>query len=274
MTPSTPGWTALAFEQVAVHRLDEVELEPLGRGVEPGVLDVADPGLGDRAAPRCRCGSPGRPPAGRRCRSSGAAVAPGRLDRDEAGQVVALGPEAVERPRPERGPDELRAARVQHQVGFRVGREVGLHAADDAQLVGVRGDLGEQLGDPEPALAALLELPGRAHQLRAGDAARPGRRLAVGRGELRLVVERIDVRRCPVHAEEDHSIGSGREMRGLRRKRRVLRARPGRHRRQAGERQVAEPGGDSLQQVATREPARIHRIDPPSLWIARVTQSR
>ena len=45
--PLDAGVDALALDQVAVHRLDEVELEPLGLGVEPGVLDVADPGLGD-----------------------------------------------------------------------------------------------------------------------------------------------------------------------------------------------------------------------------------
>ena len=45
--PLDAGVDLLALEQLAVHRLDEVELEPLGGGVEPGVLDVADPGLGD-----------------------------------------------------------------------------------------------------------------------------------------------------------------------------------------------------------------------------------
>ncbi len=173
MTPSTPGWTPLAFEHFAVHRLDEVELEALGRGVEPRVLDVADPGLGDGLALVADAGRL----AGRRQEGAAVvlrpAVAPGRLDGDEAGQVVVLGPEAVERPRPQRGPDELRAAGVQHQIGLRMGRQVGVHAADDAQLVGMRGDLGEQLRDPEPALAVLAELPRRAHQLRPGI--RPGR---------------------------------------------------------------------------------------------------
>ena len=36
-----------------------------------------------------------------------------------------------------------------------MGRQVGVHAADHAELVGVRGDLGEQLRDPLPALAVL-----------------------------------------------------------------------------------------------------------------------
>ena len=86
-----------------------------------------------------------------------------------------------------------------------------------------------------------------------GDPARPVRGLAVVGRELRLVVERVDVRGRPVHAEEDHALGAGREVRGLRRERRALRVGRGGQRRQAGEGQVAEPRGDALQQVATRE---------------------
>ena len=128
--PLDAGVDPLALEQLAVHRLDEVELEPLGVRVEPGVLDVAEPGRRRRAD---LVADP-RPLVDRRQEGAAvvlrAAVAGDRLDGDEAGQVLVLGPQAVERPGPQRGPDELRAARVHHQVGLRVRGEVGVHAPD------------------------------------------------------------------------------------------------------------------------------------------------
>ena len=50
-----------------------------------------------------------------------AAVASDRLDGDEAGKVLVLGSQAVERPGPQRRPHELGDARVHHQVRLRVG---------------------------------------------------------------------------------------------------------------------------------------------------------
>ncbi len=38
------GVDLLALEQLAVQRLDEIELKPLRADVEPGVLDIAEPG--------------------------------------------------------------------------------------------------------------------------------------------------------------------------------------------------------------------------------------
>ena len=95
--------------------------------------------------------------------------------RDEAGEVLVLGAQAVERPRPQRRPDELRVARVHHQVGLRMGGQVGVHAPDHAELVGMAGDLGKELGDPLAALAVLAEAPGRAQQLGAVEPGRPAR---------------------------------------------------------------------------------------------------
>ena len=47
--PLDAGVDLLALEQLAVHRLHEVELEPLRGGVEPGILDVAELGARRRA---------------------------------------------------------------------------------------------------------------------------------------------------------------------------------------------------------------------------------
>ncbi len=124
---------------------------------------------------------------------------------------------------------------------------------DDAELVGVAGDLGKQLGDPLAALAVLAELPGRAQQLRAVQPADRRGLAGVGR-QLRLVVERVDVRRRPVHAQEDHPLRPGREVRRPGRQRRALAGAIGGRgeRRQPGEGDVAEPGGDGLQERPAR----------------------
>ena len=67
------------------------------------------------------------------------------------------------------------AARAQVPLALPPGvyRTGMLRLQNGTQLVGVRGDLEKQIGDPKPALAALPEFPERAHQLRTGDAARP-----------------------------------------------------------------------------------------------------
>ena len=115
-----------------------------------------------------------------------------------------------------------------------------------------------------PLWPCWLELPGRAQQLRAGDAARPADALPSADGELGLVVERVDVRRRPVHAEEDHALGPGREVRGLRRQRRVLRARA----RPPSTTARRTPGSRTRRRRPStgrdaRRPSGIHRIDPP-----------
>jgi hypothetical protein len=137
-----------------------------------------------------------------------------RVDDDESRQVLVLGAEAVQRPGTERGADELRGARVQLREGLEVGRQVGGHRVDHAQPVGVSGDLVEQARHPEATPAAPAELPARRQQGRAAPATGGRRRRLAGVGdEFRLVVERIHVRRPPLHAEEDHVLGAGGEVR-------------------------------------------------------------
>ena len=116
-----------------------------------------------------------------------------------------------------------------------------------------RGDLGEQLGDPQPALAAPPELPGRAHQLRPGDAARAIRRLAVSAEGASACSRTYRRARGPRSCRGRSRAGHGPGNAGPFARAASPPARAGRHRRQAGEGQVAEPGGDALQQVATRE---------------------
>jgi hypothetical protein len=81
------------------------------------------------------------------------------------GRFLILRAQAVQRPGTERGTHELEAARVHLQERLRVSRQVGVHRAEEAQVVGVPGDLRKEFGDPQAALAVLRELPRRGEQL-------------------------------------------------------------------------------------------------------------
>ena len=107
----------------------------------------------------CSAGAPALPerrplitrPAGTRCRSSARRRCRTRGDRDEAGQVLVLGPQAVQHPRAHRRPDEVRRAAVQEQRRRAVGDPFGVQRVDEAQVVDVPADLGKQLRDPAAA---------------------------------------------------------------------------------------------------------------------------
>ena len=64
-----------------------------------------------------------------------------RVDRDVAGQILVLGAQAVQQPGPHRRPRERgeRRAGVQLNHRLRVGRRVGVQAAEEAELVDVLG---------------------------------------------------------------------------------------------------------------------------------------
>ena len=134
-----------------------------------------------------------------------------RRQRDEAGEVFVFGAEAVKRPCTERWPDELKRAGVHLQEGLRMRGQVGLHRAQQAEVVGMVRDIREELGNPEPALSVLRKLPFRAEQLGAGTY----RRRARFGSELGLVIEGIDVRRPAAHAEKDDALRPRREVRRL-----------------------------------------------------------
>ena len=93
---------------------------------------------------------------------------------------------------------------------------LGLHRADDADLVGDAGDVREQVGDLLARLAVLLEFDERPARLEHGVlklgellplGERLGERLAVELLQLGLVVEALELRRAARHAEVDHPLG-------------------------------------------------------------------
>ena len=118
-------------------------------------------------------------------------------------------------------PAMLRAG-VHEGVGRVVVDLLGLHRADDADVVGDVGDVRQPVADrlAGGAVPGELRLRPEAEELllrlelrdRLAGGERGGNRLAVHRGELRLVVEEFELRRPARHAEEDHALGLGREM--------------------------------------------------------------
>src|SRR5262249_18510340 len=109
-------------------------------------------------------------------------------------------------------------------------------------------------GDPQAAPAMLRELPRRGEQL-AGAAPAVFDGLAVVGGELRLVVERVHVRRTAAHAHEDDVLGACGKMGGLGSERPGPGgsfAGPG-LRGECGERGVTEAGPERLERVAAGE---------------------
>ena len=214
---------AVAHEARAVQLLHQVELLALrirGELRVPQVRHSAVAAVAARAALKAHAGAlvDGGKEAGTVVLR--AAVTRRRIERDEPRQVLVFGAQAVQRPRTQRRTHELEAPGVHQDACLRVGRHGGVHAAQQAQAVGVFGDAGHDLADHEAALARAVELERAGQQLRART--RAAQRLAgVGR-QARLVVERVDVARAARHAEEDDALRARLEVRGLRRERIAL----------------------------------------------------
>ncbi len=141
---------------------------------------------------------------------------------DEAGQVFGLAAQAVGDPRAHARPAGDGRPGVHEGVRRVVVDRLGHHGPDDADLVGDAPDVREELADLLARLAELLERVLRREALerlplelrdRHPRRERAGHRLAVHLGELRLVVERLQVRRPAGHAEEDDPFRLRREVR-------------------------------------------------------------
>ena len=100
-------------------------------------------------------------------------TAAGRLLRiigqhDVAGQVVALGAQAVEHPGAEAGPAHQNAAGVHLADAADVGQPIGPATADHGNVVDAGGDFRIPIADPNARLAVLLELALAGQQRREG----------------------------------------------------------------------------------------------------------
>ena len=139
-----------------------------------------------------------------------------------ARQVVAAVAQPVQHPRPHARPTGDLCAGVHERMRRVVVDLLRGHRPDDTDVIGNAADMRQCLGDRLAGFAILLKLMLRpkalqrlvALQLRnrltVGD--RLGHPLAVHLGQLRFVVERLEMRRPACHAEMDHPLGLGREM--------------------------------------------------------------
>ena len=91
---------------------------------------------------------------------------------DERGQILVGGAEAVESPGPERGPAGEDVAGVHLADGADVVQAVGIAGADHTEVVGMPGDFGIPVGNPQAALPVLAPLAARGHEAVAGGAHR------------------------------------------------------------------------------------------------------
>ncbi len=200
---------------VFIEGAKEVELLALGCWGEVGIVQVGDGffEVGDEGALITggeECGAP-----------EGSAL--GRLagaEDDEAGEVAAFAAEAVGEPGAETRAREGLFARVHLETCAVVIDIVGDHGADDAEVVGVAGEVGKQIADFEAGLAVAGEFEWRGEEVAGAGALELGHGewegLAGVRFEGGLGVEEVDVGGAAGHEEEDEILGARGEHGGAR----------------------------------------------------------
>ncbi|MFM1944912.1 MAG: hypothetical protein RI897_3894 [Verrucomicrobiota bacterium] len=137
---------------------------------------------------------------------------------DEAGEVLGFGAEAIGDPCAHGGAAADGGAGIHERVG---GVMVDLfrdHGADDADVVGHFGVIGEEVGDFLSIFAVAVEgghgaLGFERLALELGDGLAGGEGggegLSVELGEFGFIVERFEVGRASGHAEEDDAFDAG-----------------------------------------------------------------
>ena len=204
-------------EMAGIERAEEVELLLLAVGAEARIADVVDElaGVGLRGVDMRSLEGPreeGAPPVARPPDRHSAGH-----QRDEAGEVVILLPHAPGQPGAEAGAHLPHVAGVhQHQRHLVVGK-LDMHRTDDGELVGVAGKVRKEIADRDAALA----VPGEGERGGEGHAGLAlglevviGERLAAAGLELRLRVERVDLRHAAVQKHVDHPLRPGGEVGG------------------------------------------------------------
>ena len=84
-----------------------------------------------------------------------------RAKNNEARQILIFDPQAVAEPRPHTGTDRLGNSGVHHEERRLMIRDIGVHGANDTDVVNAFGDLWKNLADRNPGLSRTLELEGR-----------------------------------------------------------------------------------------------------------------
>ena len=215
------GISALLRQQSvhAVHLLDDLPLRALADAL--GIANVMHRvALGLKQDPLILAGQQAAGPLPRRDR-----LLPGlalRREHDEARQLLRLRAQSVEQPRAHARTALDDRAGVHERMRRVVVDLLGLHRANHTHLVRHALKMGKEIGDFDPGLSALLKLRERTARLQLRVLQlrqllplreRLGERLLVDPLQLRLPVERLEMRRPARHAQVDDTSGAHREMR-------------------------------------------------------------
>ena len=212
------GVAVAAGEVAGVQLADQVERPPLGRARHAlGGAEVEDRAGGARPHHRALMA---RRQEARAVRGRAALDPAGGIGQDdERGEVLVLGPQAVAGPAPEAGLAHEDRTGVHLVDGLGMVDAVGPARADDGQVIGAGGDMREEVGDLQPALAVAAERPLRAQERVGRDLPPRGHRAEARRQgptvqalEVGLGVERVEVARPAVHEQVDDPRGPGREV--------------------------------------------------------------
>jgi len=208
------GFAGVLGEVLRIQLLQQIELPPLLGGghavaldvrqhlanVQVGMIDVGPLIFAGEKAAGPKLGKPHGTP---------------RTEDHVTGQILRLAAEAVQHPRAEAGAGRRDGAVVHQEQGGAVVGVVGVHRADDAEVVDVPGRVRQQLADRQAALAAGLKLVRHRHAAAGGifraeiDFLRPLPRELV---ESRLGIEKVPLKRPAVHEELNDPFGTGLKM--------------------------------------------------------------
>ena len=142
-------------------------------------------------------------------------------EHDERRQVLRFAAQAIGDPRAHAGPAELLRAGVHQDLAGSMIESVGHHRFDDGNVIHNLCQVRQQFGEFRAALAILGEFELRTQQLRVGvDESSPiafqqirGRQGPIELGQLRFIVEQLQVAGSSRHEEVNHTFCLGRVMR-------------------------------------------------------------
>ena len=131
-----------------------------------------------------------------------------RAHGDVAGQVFILGTEPVSDPRTHAGTMQTPVATVHEAERGLMIWHIGIHGADDAEVIGIGGGFGKDVAHLQAALTILLEGKRRLQSCsgRAFGLQHTRQRLAIELRQQRLRVKGIHLRRSTIHEEVDHPL--------------------------------------------------------------------
>ena len=184
---------------------------------------------------------------------------------DERRQVVVLAAEPVVEPRADAGSaGELRAGLHMRHARAVVDR-LGVHRADEAQVIGDAGNVRQHVADLDAALAARRKLERRPDQRqrrlvaghRGEPLAPPDRLRQLGAmlfDQRRLGIEQVELRRAAALEQINDALGLGREVRSAHHTAAGRRTGQRARLEQAAQRDAAQPHAERIEETAPAHP--------------------